>query len=86
MTLGRRLLKLEQERTGGAGAGIWGVLGVHHLTGTGPDAVRVPQTGETLTTAGFRARYPLGLLIERQEYGDLPPGDEWRGADRRRRG
>ena len=66
----RRLAKLEREQTGGAGAGICGVLAVHHLTGAGPDLVRVPQTGETLTEAAFRARYPLGLLIERLEYGE----------------
>lgn len=86
MGLQQRLAKLEQAQVGDAGAGICGVLAVHHLTGTGPDVVRVPQTGETLTEADFRARYPLGILILRREYGDLPPGGEWRGADRRRCG
>ena len=76
MGLGARLARLEQATTGGAGAGagVVGVMRVDHRTGTGPDAVTVTGTGAALTEAGFRARYPRGLLVLRQEYGG-PTGD-----------
>ena len=77
MGLQQRLAKLEQTRTGDAGAGVWGVASVHHLTQTGPDVVAVGPTGERLTRAAFRERYPRGLLVERLEYGDaVPTGGE----------
>ena len=49
---------------------------VHHRTKTGPDVVTILATGETLTEAEFRERYPRGLLILRMEYTDATPGGE----------
>jgi hypothetical protein len=77
MSLQQRLAKLEQTQTGDAGAGMLGIRRIHHLTETGPDVVTIPQTGEWLTEAAFRERYPRGLLILSAWYGDAPPtGDE----------
>ncbi len=63
MSLQRRVARLEQAGVGNEGAGIWGLMYGHHLTGAGPDVVTVGPTGETLTQAGFAARYPRGILI-----------------------
>ncbi len=76
MSLQQRLAKLEQTQTGDDGAGVWGVARVHYLTKTGPDVVTVGPTGEQLTKAAFHERYPRGILILRQEYGDMPPEGE----------
>ncbi len=54
--------------------GSGGVRRVDHATGAGPDVVTVAATGETMTEAAFHARYPRGLLILLQEYGDAPTG------------
>ena len=69
MSIARRLARLEQTQTGDGGAGMLGVCRIDHATGTGPDAVWVAATGETLTAAAFHARYPHGLLLERVVYG-----------------
>jgi len=76
MSLQQRLAKLEQTQTGDEGAGVWGITSIHYLTQQGPDVVEVGATGERLTKAAFRERYPRGLLIARQEYGDAPPAGE----------
>lgn len=77
MSLQQRLAKLEQAQIGDEGAGVWGVARIHHLTGQGLDVVTVGLTGERLTKAAFHERYPRGILILRQEYGDAAPaGDE----------
>ena len=76
MSLQQRLAKLEQTQTGDGGEGVWGIARVHRLTGQGPDVVTVGPTGEQLTKAAFHERYPRGILILRQEYGDAPTGDE----------
>jgi hypothetical protein len=76
VSLQQRLAKLEQTQTGDGGEGVWGVARVHRLTGQGPDVVTVGPTGEQLTKAAFHERYPRGILILRQEYGDsLPTGE-----------
>jgi hypothetical protein len=69
MSVQQRLAKLERTQTGGSGAGALGVCRVDDATGTGPDVVTVAATGETLSKAAFQARYPLGLLVVRTEYG-----------------
>lgn len=69
MSLQQRLAKLERTQTGDGGAGVLGMPRVHHTTGTGPDVVTVAATGEYMRKAAFRARYPLGLLVVRTEYG-----------------
>ncbi len=74
MGIGRRLAKLEQQQTGDAGAGVIGVRRVDHATGDEPDVVTVAGSGETMSAAAFHARYPRGLLILLQEYGDAPTG------------
>lgn len=77
MSLQQRLAKLQQTQTGDEGEGVWGVADIHYLTKQGPDVATVGPTGERLTKAAFRKRYPRGLLIERLEYGDPAPfGDE----------
>ncbi len=73
MSLQQRLAKLEQIQTGDGGEGVWSVADIHYLTGQGPDVVTVGPTGERMTKAAFRERYPRGLLIERLEYGDPAP-------------
>ena len=76
MSLQQRLAKLEQAQTGDEGAGVWGIARIHHLTQRGPDVVAVGPTGERLTKAAFRERYPRGILILRTQYTDAAPGDE----------
>jgi hypothetical protein len=77
MSLQQRLTRLEQAQTGDEGAGIMGVRNIHWETGLGPNLVIILQTGERMTEAEWRARYPRGLLILRQCYADTPPtGDE----------
>ena len=78
-TLLQRLAKLERQGADEGGAAVWGIRIVYHATGTGPDAVRVPPTGETLSEAEFRRRFPRALLIARVEYG-TPPDDNLRPA------
>ncbi len=76
MGLPQRLAKLEQAQTGDAGAGVWGVASSHYLTGHGPVVVTVGLTGERLTAAAFRERYPRGLLILLPSLRrPAPPGD-----------
>jgi hypothetical protein len=72
---------LERTQTGDGGAGVLGVCRVDDATGTGPDVVTVSATGETLTKAAFHARYPLGLLVVRTEYG-ASSGPERAGDER----
>ena len=43
---------------------------VSYDTGTGPDVVEVQQTGEALTKAEFRRRYPRGIIAVFTDYGD----------------
>lgn len=76
MSLQQRLAKLEQTQTGDGGEGVWGIARIHYLTQTGPDEVTVGPTGERLTRAAFHERYPRGILVLRQEYGDAPPAGE----------
>jgi hypothetical protein len=76
MSLQQRLAKLEQTQTGDSGERVWGVTRIHYLTKQGPDVVEVGPTGERLTRAAFRERYPRGLLIECLEYGDPVPNDD----------
>jgi hypothetical protein len=71
MSVARRLAQLERAKAGDGGTGVLGVCRVDDATGTGPDVVTVAATGETLSTAAFHARYPLGLLVVRTEYGPL---------------
>ena len=73
MSLQQRLAKLEQAQDGDAGTGVLGVRRVHWQTGDGPDVVTIPQTGERMTEAEFRDRYPRGLLVLSARYGDTPP-------------
>ena len=68
-TIAQRLAQLERQGADDGGAAVWGIRTIDYDTGTGPDVVRVPPTGETLTEAEFRRRYPRGLLIARTEYG-----------------
>jgi hypothetical protein len=73
-TLLGRLAKLEQQAGEGDGQQAYGVMRVNYYTKTGPDAVRVQHSGETMTRAEFRRRYPRGLIVVRTEYG--PPTDD----------
>jgi hypothetical protein len=43
---------------------------VDYDSGTGPDVVTVPTTGEQLTEAEFRRRSPRGLVLVFTDYGD----------------
>ena len=72
-TLARRLARLEQQAGGEHGAGVTGFRCVHWERQTGPDVVQVSGTGERLTEAEFRARYPKGVLFYRLHYGDDAP-------------
>ena len=74
MTLAQRLARLERHGAGDGGDGVLGIRRIDAATRTGPDVVRVPATGETLTEAEFRRRYPQGLLVHRMEYA-TPPDD-----------
>lgn len=77
MSLQRRVARLEQDRAGDDGAGVWGLAYIHHLTQAGPDVVTVGPTGETLTKAAFHARYPRGIVILLPYLRrDAPTGDE----------
>ncbi len=69
MSVEQRLLKLERDKGGDGGKGVVGVCRADAVSGTGPDVVTVAATGETLTTAAFSRRYPLGLLVVRTVYG-----------------
>lgn len=75
-TLARRVAQLEQQESGHQGDGVWGIRPVNYHTGSGPDVVTVPATGEQLTEVEFRRRYPRGILILRQEFRPAPTGDE----------
>jgi len=72
MSVQQRLAKLERTQDGDSGAGVWGVARVDWETKQGPDVVTVAATGESMGAAAFHARYPQGLLVERQEYGEKP--------------
>jgi hypothetical protein len=70
-----RLAKLEQQAGGDGGQTVCGVKRINYHTGTGPDVVRVQPSGETMTEAEFRRRYPRGLIVVRTEYGQLTDDD-----------
>ena len=78
-TLLRRLELLEQQSGDDGGQAVCGVMRVHAATGTGPDVVTVQPTGERMTEAAFRARYPRGILVVRQIWGE-PDADDSRPA------
>lgn len=65
-----RIAQLERREEGEvAGVVVWGIRRVNYWTQEGPDVVTIPATGEVTTESGFRARYPLGLLVVRQAFG-----------------
>jgi hypothetical protein len=72
MRLETRLAQLEREQGGATGDGVLGVRRIDQATGTGPDVVTVPATGERLTVGEFARRYPRGLLVERVAFGTPP--------------
>jgi hypothetical protein len=69
-TIASRLAKLEQQQRGADDAPVLGHMAVNFDTGTGPDVVTVPTTGERLTEAAFRRRYPRGMVLAFTDYGD----------------
>jgi hypothetical protein len=76
--LARRVAQLEQHDEG---AGVWGVRAISHWTGTGPDVVNVWPTGEVMTEAAFRRRFPRGQLIYRARFTDRPDESGAGGAN-----
>ncbi len=74
-TLLGRLAKLEQQAVGDGGQTVCGVMRVNYYTGVRPDVVKVQHSGEEITEAEFRRRYPRGLIAVRTEF-STPTDDD----------
>ena len=59
-SLMQRLAQPERRETQNQGDSVLGIRTIDYFTRSGPDAVRVQATGEMLTEAEFRRRYPQG--------------------------
>jgi hypothetical protein len=76
-TLMSRLARLEQ-RQGGEGAPVMGVVTDDDYEGDRADAVTVQPGGERCSVAEFSRRWPQGILVILQTWGE--PDDASSGA------